>query len=346
MANSVYRRIKSLHNQALNAKRLCYTPGCENYSINSHVLQKNGVLNHIVENGFLMQVDTDTKEGGVGFKKAGINSTDILAFPGFCNNCDTKLFLPIESKGFDFNNYMHLLLFTYRAIVCELHKADTWLECCDEIINDKWYEADIREMFRHNKIDYTARRSGFINHQFVIGNILFRGTKKWAPTFHVFRIPKQKIVCSAIYCPYMELDDALANRYLNFKPTSYGFPFFHTSIYFHCIPTNDELIVIFGFHKNVHKIEGIPVEDFKFLKDEHVLMLVSTMLIKRVETWGISESLYKDWDRAGLIKLILDTMPYYINNCAENVDLFNLFPSAFIPIGAYNWEDFVDFLKK
>lgn len=164
MDKSLYRRIKSLHNKSLNAGRLCYTPGCENYAQNSHVLQKNGVLNNIAENGFIRQVDTDTKEGGVEFKKAGVNSTDIMAFPGFCNNCDTKIFLPIESESLDFSNYNHLLLFTYRAIVCELHKADAWLTCCDKIINDEWYEDYIKEFFTHQKINYNVRRNGFINH--------------------------------------------------------------------------------------------------------------------------------------------------------------------------------------
>lgn len=148
------------------------------------------------------------------------------------------------------------------------------------------------------------------------------------------------MACSALYCPYVELNNVLAKQYLKSKTASYNFPFLHTTVYFHCIPTEKELVVIVGFHRKVHEIEGIPVDSLKYFRDEDVLMLVSTMLIKRVETWAISESLFKDWENSGLLKLILKTTPRYINDCAENIDLFNIFPSHLRPIGKYTWSDF------
>jgi hypothetical protein len=334
----VINRIKALHNKALNAKRSCYTPGCGNYAQNCHVLQKNGILNHIENNGFIRQFDTHLKDGFAHhFKRAGINSTDIMAFPGFCNSCDTRIFLPIESKELDFNNYAHLLLFTYRAIICELHKADAWLSCCEEIISDEWYDSSIREDFKIHQTNYRVRRNAFANLQFIIGNNLFNGIRKWAPGFIVFRVPKQDVACSALYGPYVELDEALANRFLHTKPQSYGFPFPHTGSYIHSIPTDKDLVVVFGYHKYVKAIEGIPIEQLPGLSEEAVMLLLGTLLVKRVETWSISESLYQKWHSTGVDKFIMDHTQRYLNKGADNIDMFNLFPSNSRPVGRYVW---------
>lgn len=35
-------------------QRICQSPGCSDYTINSHLMQRNGVLSHITENSHLI----------------------------------------------------------------------------------------------------------------------------------------------------------------------------------------------------------------------------------------------------------------------------------------------------
>ena len=336
----ILSRIQALHNKALNARRICYTPGCTNYAQNSHILQKNGILNFIADNGFIRQLDSSSNNLILSFKKAGINSTDVMAFPGFCNSCDTKVFLPIESNKLDFDNYKHLLLYTYRAIVCELHKVDAWLTCCNKIAVDTWYDESIRNFFEDMKVNYQVIKNAFTHQQFLIGNNLFNDSSNSAPTFTVFRVPRQDIACSAVHVPYMELDEELTDKFLNTAPESYDFPFFHKAIYIHSIPTDKELIIVIGYHKDVNNIETVPIKELSFISEEAVLLVLGTILVKRIETWSISERLYQEWFSTEKGNHILSLRRYYFDETIEDKYMYDLFSCKSKAVGRYLWGGF------
>lgn len=69
-------------------------------TINSHLLQRHGVLDNIIEDGHMYELRVrdifkwSKDVPPVVFKKVGLN--DAISYPLFCNHHDTELFLDIE----------------------------------------------------------------------------------------------------------------------------------------------------------------------------------------------------------------------------------------------------------
>ena len=117
-----------------NAKKStnsCYFPGCKNKSINSHILQKNGILSSIATDGHLWRYQVQYFDDDLFvFKKVGINK--IYTFLGFCNEHDTNLFKKIETNTIDFSDYESSLQFLLRTVyneVCLKQVVIKMLEC-------------------------------------------------------------------------------------------------------------------------------------------------------------------------------------------------------------------------
>jgi hypothetical protein len=77
----------------------CMAETCEKIAINSHLLQKNGILGNLVEDGHLVQIKPNDlfkiEHGGfVTFKTIGIDQ--VISYPLFCNEHDTTIFRSIE----------------------------------------------------------------------------------------------------------------------------------------------------------------------------------------------------------------------------------------------------------
>lgn len=60
--------------KAKSETNACIYPECTNKSINSHIMQKNGILSSIAEDKHLWELKIDTfQKEHIGFKKNGIN---------------------------------------------------------------------------------------------------------------------------------------------------------------------------------------------------------------------------------------------------------------------------------
>lgn len=107
--------------EAEKSIKTCYYPNCNEESINSHILQKNGVLNKISKDGHLWEITIDeyNPERFI-FKRKGLNK--IFAFNCFCREHDNSLFKQIESTTLDFSTYKTNLLFTLRTLYNEIFK--------------------------------------------------------------------------------------------------------------------------------------------------------------------------------------------------------------------------------
>jgi imidazole glycerol phosphate synthase subunit HisF len=105
----VRNRIESLYKRARRAQRKCMFRGCDEISINSHLLQKKGIINQIAENNHVVELAIDNYKPDVFyFKRSGIN--DAFTFPGFCKTHDNDLFKEIETDNIDYSNYRTNLL--------------------------------------------------------------------------------------------------------------------------------------------------------------------------------------------------------------------------------------------
>ncbi len=96
----------------------CFYPGCTVKAINSHLLQKNGILSVLAPNKHLWQIEiAEFNFERFKFEDRGIN--EIFSFNCFCNDHDAKLFKKIESGSIDFDDYESCLLFCFRTLYNE-----------------------------------------------------------------------------------------------------------------------------------------------------------------------------------------------------------------------------------
>ena len=118
--------LKSLGNAKDKARKhtyRCLCPGCQNKSINSHLVQQHPYLESIAEEGLLYQIiDEETHPLTAGFNdyKEVLRSTPrTLSMPLFCSHHDNELFKSIESGSLDLKSVNTFLLFSFRALASQ-----------------------------------------------------------------------------------------------------------------------------------------------------------------------------------------------------------------------------------
>ena len=122
------------------AKRRCLFPGCTEIAINSHLLQKRGILDNLAVDGHLFIVDTmspfnmELEKLPLEFRRVGLK--EVLALPLFCNKHDTELFTDIEVGTVDHFDYRTQILFTYRSLAGELRKKEISADLLGAMMND------------------------------------------------------------------------------------------------------------------------------------------------------------------------------------------------------------------
>lgn len=144
---------KSFNESKKKAKisiRKCYYPNCDDDSINSHLLQKNGILSSIETNGHLYQQVIDQfKTPPIYFKRIGIN--EVFSFNCFCNKHDTSLFDKIENHDIDFSNYEHLLLLKLRTVLNEKNKKEIVIKQHEILKNEYSQTVDVSNLHDYNE---------------------------------------------------------------------------------------------------------------------------------------------------------------------------------------------------
>lgn len=128
---------KILHTINVNSSKKqwnCSTNDCDEQSINSHILQKNGIINSIATDNHVYSIEPinifkwENKSFNeiVSFKKVSTNK--ILSYPTFCNAHDTNIFKQIEIHPIDFTDYKNNLLFAYRTLHSMKRKEERVLD--------------------------------------------------------------------------------------------------------------------------------------------------------------------------------------------------------------------------
>lgn len=105
---------------------------CNQGAINSHLLQRHGVLSSVVEKGHCYElrekdVFSWTKHTQpFELKRCGIQ--DAISLHLFCNHHDTEVFKPIESGVVDYDDYVNQLLLSFRSICAEIRRKEVIVE--------------------------------------------------------------------------------------------------------------------------------------------------------------------------------------------------------------------------
>ena len=146
---------KTYSEQSKASIKTCYHPNCSESSINSHILQKNGILSSIASHDrHLWELKIDPFNSlHYCFTKTGIN--EIYSFNGFCKYHDTELFKNIEQKEIDFNNYKSCILFSLRTLYNEIFRKQVVLRTSYHFIKtlpEKFNNLDFLEHIRQENL--------------------------------------------------------------------------------------------------------------------------------------------------------------------------------------------------
>jgi len=142
-------------NKAKSETNICMHPNCNEKAINSHIMQKNGILSSIADDKHLWESSIDHfKKEYTRLHKKGINK--IYTFTGFCNNHDSSIFSKIETEGaIDFQDYESCLLFALRTTYNELWLKEVVIKMQECVINHSGVDTDnqmLRETIRQNEL--------------------------------------------------------------------------------------------------------------------------------------------------------------------------------------------------
>jgi hypothetical protein len=285
---SEYKKDLQVYNQtfrrALLKQRTCNVKGCGKQAINSHVLQKNGILNGIEENGHIRILEGDFfKPNLFHFKKTGINQAFI--FKGFCSEHDSNIFSTIEDYEIDYEGYRNQLLFAYRTILNEKIKKEVLLDWHRYLKESKTLIEKI-DFVTLDKID-EQQKCGIKDieyYQELIESDLINGTRNF--TFQC-RFTKPCEICIASHFTY----ETTESRDSHIQLTGNDFDIL-TDVSVSFFPIEDENVLIMGYLKDHEIICGNYVKSFFECFEEDLFKKLSDIILCRCEMWACSESFY------------------------------------------------------
>lgn len=310
---------KMLKNTVIK-KRKCIL--CDELAINSHLLQKNGILSYIQDNGHIKQLKFNDiykskKENGIIISDVGLKKA--MTYKVFCNIHDTKIFKEIESKEIDLSNYRTNLLLTYRALCAEIIKKDIGIEYSTKIKNSSYFkfqfdflqkvELLLRDNIKSRKelIWYKNELENEISNNNVNENFVFK-------TFDLKFIP---ICASAVYSPTFEphINELV---FKNKERLDY--------LSINLIPQKERLHLSLGYHKkqNNHWINDY-INSWENIKDNEVTTKITEIISTKIENWAISPDYFDNINKNEINKFKKYWNENYFNinvNQKINFDIF------------------------
>ncbi|UMQ41987.1 hypothetical protein MKS83_21745 [Chryseobacterium sp. Y16C] len=272
-------------NKAKQNIKKCYFPGCNEQPINSHILQKNGILNQIATNNHIWEYKINQfKKEPFYFDKTGIN--EIYSFDCFCKEHDDKLFEKIEKKQINFNDYESCLLFTLRTIYNEIWRKEINIEQYKLMMKSK-YSSEINLEFLLGRIQQELLGIDDLrNNEEDIWEDYNNKTQNFV--FQVRELNKIDICLSAFY-NYETTLEMYNYKKLNGKDMPRI-----SEVFINIFPYNNKTLLLMGYNKKDEKKLKPYVNTFFKESENKVQKKITNLLMFACETWVISEKLYKD----------------------------------------------------
>lgn len=282
-----FLRIKgNIRKQVCNKKWECICDGCQEKSINSHLLMRNGVLNRVVEDGHLYELRSDAIQAfrpdkmPISFKRVGINQA--ISLPLFCIGHDTGLFVEIEREEVNYANYRHLLLYCYRALLAEIRKKEIELEILRrESKSTVLYTYYGYDGIRNIEIQYENMKKGIQELNYYC-DCLKSDIDNDTESFVFFSrgLDIKGVYASSTSSLFTTEQDMESDKILN-------------TFFFHLIPTESATQLIIGYHKEHYNDSLLNyVKRWQEVQNEEIGIML-TALFTQIETWGMSPSLYE-----------------------------------------------------
>lgn len=277
--------IEKLRLNAIEKNRNCFENGCHSKSIDSHILQKNGVISRISERGHVKEFVTDPfQEHQIRFKKTGIN--EVFTFKGFCQEHDNSLFEEIEKKNFDLNNYRHQLLFAYRTSVNETRKKESAIDFYQSLINNHRFNFDSLDLGKR----IASEKMGIADSSFT-RTLLKENLSNSDKCDFVFlnrELPYYEVCVSGV-CTF-ETSFEIKEMELQSNP-KFLKPL--TDVFVTLLPVENKSILLIGFVRDYNpKCDDFYHRLFKQADDETIIQHVSDLMLLQIENWITSISFY------------------------------------------------------
>lgn len=269
----------------------CIVSGCTEPAIVSHLLQRNGILDLVAENGHMVLVQVSEAYGWeksripVEFKRVGVRGS--ISIPLLCDKHDTELFSVIEqspdgSGAIPLNpyDYRHQLLLSLRTMYAEKRRKQQAVEMYKRISVAHTlpisFQAMAKDQIRLQLVGIRDLDTYIkdIESELLKPNGLFE--------FKVYEYEEMKICSTA---GLSMCDDVEKNKDLDYVlPT----------VFFHAFPLNGVFYIVVGYHKGHYTDEvSTFINSWSGLSKFDLQRELSKLFIQRVETWGMAPSLYE-----------------------------------------------------
>lgn len=279
------KRIDDCSKQAKEKANTCLHPGCNKKAINSHIMQKNGILSSISEDNHLWEssIDHFTEELFV-FNKKGINK--IYTFLGFCNQHDTEIFRKIENRdGINLNDYESCLLLALRTACNEYRIKEVVIntqKCILNNPNNTFLIMGLNETIKQNKLG--------------LKDISFRIDSMWKDlqnktesfVFKYREIELIELCLNSIftYETSQEIQDYFTKYQKNMERTS--------DIFISLFPYNGKSVLLIGYHKEDEVKVKSYVNLFFEEDDKSLKKRLSSLILFNCEVWVCSDRMFKE----------------------------------------------------
>ncbi|MBE7630513.1 hypothetical protein [Tenacibaculum piscium] len=305
--------------KATNEIKTCFHPDCNENSINTHILQKNGILSSLENERHLMEMGINPFLDEIHyFNRIGINKA--YSFKCFCNTHDTDLFKEIETDEINFSNYHHLILFTLRTIYNEKFR---------KLVNVRMRELLIAQHPNLFDIDFLKKQNegeklGLLDiekTENLIWNDINENTESFV--FETREINRIELCLTGFYNyeTTRELEDY---RKRNGKDKEDVI-----DIFINVFPYKDKTTIILGYKKKHKSDVKSYVNTLIKESEKRFLRQLTNLLMFRCETWVISEKFYKK--RIKKCESYFGMAAHYSNNNYNERKFFviNLFEESF-----------------
>jgi hypothetical protein len=307
--------LEKLRSKAFGKRRNCIYHNCTNTAINSHLLQKNGILSKISEQGHVYELTSNRYSDKLidkhYFKKVGVNKT--ISSKLFCNHHDSKLFSRIEIGKIDYSSYQSQILLAYRAVASELrlkeiikdYLFDVYSNTALDFYIDKVPVYLLRESVQLGIKDMSFYKSKLENELKQVDTDGFE--------FFMFDFPRIDICASSCFSPISQ-----ENSLDQIQPLQI--------VFFSIFPDQNVTRVILGYYREI-QTEWMSkfIDSFRNISTREFEYMISNILATRIESFCISPALLNSIEESKL-KYFLSYWNVNSDNMSElqefNLNLF------------------------
>ena len=320
--------MQNIHRNAHKKVWNCIEDNCRDKAINSHLLQRHGILDALIEKGHVIEVKAadimhwDEEDSEVfSFKNVGLQNA--ISFPIFCQHHDTELFYDIEHGNMDLNNYHHQLLLSYRSLCAEIRKKQICLEIIDRMENS-------------NILNENGSNSIFCKSQAKGINLSLRDLQVYRKEIqseletstNLFTFCHYSHPIFGVYASSSFSYDKDGENILGTIKSQNGKVW--DNCFIHILPINNRTEIIIGY-SNKHVNESLKqyVHSWNNIGKDELCIKMTNLFAGHIEGWGMSPSLYNKISNKNK-----EAFKRYVKNNAANYSImqdvgFNLFEGCF-----------------